>query len=364
MFDWRQLRALGNRRGAPARGQRRPLPREDPLVRAPGKGPGRDRRAPRAGAAHRRRSSSSGAAGSRRRPTSWRPSGATARSPTSRTTGSTGGAPTAPSPTSRPPAGARPGTRRRSSSGGRPLLDEIVVEEDRPRWKAHAERGPGAAGAARGSSSASARRTGRCAGSTTSARRSRARTGRTSGVRGSNRDVTEKKLSEEQLRSALAEIQRLRERLEADNTYLREQVEPEPGFEGIIGAQRRRCATSSRASSRWRPPRARSCSRARPASARSSSPTRIHNLSPRRDRPARQAQLRGAAALARRERALRAREGRLHRRRRPAQGPLRDRRRRHPLPRRDRRAAPRAAGQAPARDPGRGVRARRRHHRR
>ena len=57
--------------------------------------------------------------------------------------------------------------------------------------------------------------------------------GRFLGLRGSNRDVTEKKESEEQLRKALAEVQRLRERLEADNTYLREQVEP--SFEGIIG---------------------------------------------------------------------------------------------------------------------------------
>ena len=59
--------------------------------------------------------------------------------------------------------------------------------------------------------------------------------GRPSGLRGSNRDITDKKRSEEALRQALAEIERLRERLEADNTYLREQVEPEPGFEGIVG---------------------------------------------------------------------------------------------------------------------------------
>ena len=58
--------------------------------------------------------------------------------------------------------------------------------------------------------------------------------GRFLGLRGSNRDVTGKKESEEQLRKALAEVQRLRDRLEADNTYLREQVEP--SFEGIIGA--------------------------------------------------------------------------------------------------------------------------------
>jgi transcriptional regulator with GAF, ATPase, and Fis domain len=55
------------------------------------------------------------------------------------------------------------------------------------------------------------------------------------GLRGSNRDVTEKKQSEEQLRTAFAEIQRLRDRLEADNTYLREQVEPGAGFEGMVG---------------------------------------------------------------------------------------------------------------------------------
>ena len=55
------------------------------------------------------------------------------------------------------------------------------------------------------------------------------------GLRGSNRDVTEKKRSEEQLRTAVVEIQQLRERLEADNTYLREQVEPQAGFAGIVG---------------------------------------------------------------------------------------------------------------------------------
>ena len=55
------------------------------------------------------------------------------------------------------------------------------------------------------------------------------------GVRGSNRDVTDKKRQEQELRTALAEIERLRERLEADNTYLREQVEPAAGSFGIIG---------------------------------------------------------------------------------------------------------------------------------
>jgi PAS domain S-box-containing protein len=56
------------------------------------------------------------------------------------------------------------------------------------------------------------------------------------GVRGSNRDVSRRKQSEAELRRALSEIGQLRERLEADNTYLREQLQPEQGFEGIVGS--------------------------------------------------------------------------------------------------------------------------------
>ena len=56
------------------------------------------------------------------------------------------------------------------------------------------------------------------------------------GIRGSNRDISWRKESEIELRRALSEIERLRERLEADNTYLREQLQPEQGFEGIVGS--------------------------------------------------------------------------------------------------------------------------------
>ncbi len=114
------------------------------------------------------------------------------------------------------------------------LLDEIVLEEDRPLWREHDEN----ARIGGGSSQLEfriRRADGQvrwiehvCSPVTGDA-------GGFLGVRGSNRDVTEKKRSEEELRAALAEIQRLRDRLEADNTYLREQVEPEIGFEGIIG---------------------------------------------------------------------------------------------------------------------------------
>ena len=114
------------------------------------------------------------------------------------------------------------------------LLDEIVLEADRAAWKEHDEEAQGrrnpsrlefriraAEGQVRWMDHVCSPVTGD--------------DGTHLGVRGSNRDVTEKKQSEEQLRKALAEIERLRERLEADNTYLREQVEPGPGFERIIG---------------------------------------------------------------------------------------------------------------------------------
>jgi formate hydrogenlyase transcriptional activator len=114
------------------------------------------------------------------------------------------------------------------------LLDELVVEEDRPRWKEHDEEAQAGGGSSRLEFRV------RTAGGGVRwvdhvCSRVTGEDGTFLGVRGSNRDVTEKKRSEEALRAALAEIQRLRERLEADNTYLREQVEPEMGAEGIVG---------------------------------------------------------------------------------------------------------------------------------
>ncbi len=120
--------------------------------------------------------------------------------------------------------------------------------------------------------------------------------------------------------------------------------------------------------------------RAAAGPARAGRVDREHRARPRRDRhrqgarrardprpqpapraAARDGQLRGAAARAGRERALRPREGRVHRRDAAATRALRARRRRHALPRRGRRAAARGAGEAPARAAGAGVRARRRH---
>ena len=78
-------------------------------------------------------------------------------------------------------------------------------------------------------------------------------------------------------------------------------------------------------------------------------------------RAVRRGQLRGAARDAARVRAVRPREGRVHRGGRAQGGPLRAGRRRHALPRRDRRPLAGDPGQAPARAAGGRVRARGRH---
>ena len=75
----------------------------------------------------------------------------------------------------------------------------------------------------------------------------------------------------------------------------------------------------------------------------------LHYGSPRAARAVRGGQLRRDPGQPARERALRPRARRVHRRRRGQAGALRDRARRHALPRRDRRPAARAAAQAPAR---------------
>ena len=77
-------------------------------------------------------------------------------------------------------------------------------------------------------------------------------------------------------------------------------------------------------------------------------------------RPVRRHQLQRDPREPARERAVRPREGLVHRRARAAQGPDRDGGGRHALPRRDRRAAGAAAGQAAALPPGEDVPARRR----
>ncbi len=114
------------------------------------------------------------------------------------------------------------------------LLNDIVVAEDRPRWEAHATAALAASGAP-GLDLRIRTADGQVRWIEHVCSRVTGADGSFLGLRGSNRDVTDKKRQEQELRTALAEIERLRERLEADNTYLREQVEPAAGSFGIIG---------------------------------------------------------------------------------------------------------------------------------
>jgi PAS domain S-box-containing protein len=56
------------------------------------------------------------------------------------------------------------------------------------------------------------------------------------GLRGSARDITSRKQSEAELRQALDENQQLRDRLEVDNAYLREEARRGSGIDGILGS--------------------------------------------------------------------------------------------------------------------------------
>ena len=95
---------------------------------------------------------------------------------------------------------------------------------------------------------------------------------------------------------------------------LRERLRERNAFGHIVDRgpeDARACSTSSRRSGRARRP---CSSRARAAPARSSSPRRSARRARARRRPVRAAPLRGARRVAPRERALRPREGRVHRR--------------------------------------------------
>jgi PAS domain S-box-containing protein len=114
------------------------------------------------------------------------------------------------------------------------LLTDIIVEEDRAKWAAHrSDAEPSVdpvrlefrirtvTGEIRWIDHVCARVVGE--------------NGANLGIRGSNRDINARRQSEDALRHALGEVQQLRDRLEADNTYMREQLQPEGLFEGMVG---------------------------------------------------------------------------------------------------------------------------------
>ena len=115
------------------------------------------------------------------------------------------------------------------------LPSELVVEEDRDAWEAH--RSEAQAGQApQGLEFRIRDKTGQVHWIEHLCSRVTGDGGEFLGVRGSNRDISRRKQSEAELRRALSEIERLKDRLEADNTYLREQLQPEQGVEGIVGS--------------------------------------------------------------------------------------------------------------------------------
>jgi PAS domain S-box-containing protein len=124
--------------------------------------------------------------------------------------------------------------RPASEFAARPsLLAEIVVDDDRALWERHMREA---------TSSESPTRvefrirtvTGEWRWIDHVSTRVVGADGRDLGIRGSNRDITSRKKSEDDLRGALEEIRQLRDRLEVDNTYLREQLQPTPGVGGLV----------------------------------------------------------------------------------------------------------------------------------
>ena len=115
------------------------------------------------------------------------------------------------------------------------LLNEIVVEEDREAWRLHRQ-APGDAPSRDAIEFRIRRRDGpvRWIGHVCSA--VVGPDGSNLGRRVSNRDITERKEMEENLRRTMQEVEGLRDRLEIDNRYMREQLEAEADLEGIHGA--------------------------------------------------------------------------------------------------------------------------------
>lgn len=94
------------------------------------------------------------------------------------------------------------------------LLSEIIADEDRPRWDAHRDRA--AAGVAPTKLEFRIRTLGGETGWIDHVcTRVLAADGRDLGIRGSNRDITQRKRAENDLRTAFEEIERLKDRLEA-----------------------------------------------------------------------------------------------------------------------------------------------------
>jgi hypothetical protein len=165
------------------------------------------------------------------------------------------------------------------------------------------------------------------------------------------RDVSQRREADEKLHAALAEVDRLRERLELENAYLQEEIRIETNPRGIIG-QSEAIQKTLRQVKLVAPTSAAVMITGESGTGKELIARAIHEA----EQPPRPAadpgQLRGDPARTVRERVLRPRPRRLHRRDARPHRPLRARRRRHAVPRRGRRNSAGAAGQAAARAAG------------
>ena len=83
-----------------------------------------------------------------------------------------------------------------------------------------------------------------------------------------SQEIEERKGTEESLQSAYAENKQLKDRLQAENIYLQQEVDREYNFGEIIGQSNAISSMCSSRSSRWRPRMRPFFSLARPAPAR------------------------------------------------------------------------------------------------
>ena len=159
---------------------------------------------------------------------------------------------------------------------------------------------------------------------------------------------------------AFQEIAALKDKLAKEKAYLEEEVRTEHNFEEIVGesAALRRVLKQVETVA---PTGSTVLIRGETGTGKELIARALHELSPRREPHLRQAQLRRHPHGAAGERAVRPREGRLHRRHQPEGRPLRAGAPGDAVPRRGRRHPAGAAAQAAPRAAGAGVRAPRRH---